>query len=404
MNNNKLTILFLLHKIKMNKKKKCPIRCRITYLKKRKEFSTGLFINPDHWQSKQQKAHPPDSDNNYINTQISLVSQKINEAFLFLQVTNTEFDVADIYLQYKGENVKAHKTLLEVFKLHNERMNKLIDVEYTKSTYSKFIEAKKHTKNFIKYQYGKNDMLLESIKMNFLKDFDFYLKSEMKHKQITINKSIQRVRKIIKLALAEGYLQKDPFIMYKPKKYKTKVVYLTQEELHDLEVYNFAQNRLTQVRDMFVFCCYTGLAYAEMNNLSKEHLVTGFDGNTWIKMYRQKNNSIVSVPLLSKAKQVLDKYSNDDKLLPIITNQKFNSYLKEIAEIVGIDKRLTHHIARKTFATTVLLFNNVPMELVSELLGHSKISITQQHYAKVVQKSVSDEMEKLNKKLKQDMK
>lgn len=399
MNINKISVLFYADKAKLNKQNKTPIKCRLTFLGKRKTFSTGLFINPDNWQSKLQKAHPPDADNNYINTQISLVSQKINEAFLFLQVSNTEFDVADIYLQYKGENVKAHKTLLEVFKLHNERMNRLIDVEYTKSTYSKFIEAQKHTKNFIKYQYGKNDMLLESIKMNFLKDFDFYLKSEMKHKQITINKSIQRVRKIIKLALAEGYLQKDPFIMYKPKKYKTEVVYLTQEELHDLEVYSFAQKRLAQVRDMFVFCCHTGLAYAEMSNLSHKHLVKGFDGNTWIKMYRQKTNSIVSVPLLSKAKEVLDRYNKDDRLLPIITNQKFNSYLKEIAEIVGIDKRLTHHIARKTFATTVLLFNNVPMEMVSELLGHSKISITQQHYAKVVQKSVSEEMINLNNKL-----
>lgn len=400
MNTSKIRVLFYADKAKLNKQNKTPVKCRLTFLGKRKTFSTGLFINPYHWQGKQQKAHPPNADNNYINTQISLVSQKINEAFLFLQVSNKTFDVEDIYLQYKGENVKAHKTILEVFKLHNDRMCKLIDVEYRKTTYSKFIEAQKHTKNFIKHQYGKNDMLLESMKMNFLKDFDFYLKSELGHKQITINKSIQRVRKIIKLALAEGYLQKDPFIMYKPKKYKTKVVYLTQDELYNLETYQFAQYRLIQVRDMFVFCCHTGLAYAEMSNLSKEHLVTGFDGNTWIKMYRQKTNSFVSVPLLSKAKEILDKYSNDDRLLPIITNQKFNSYLKEIAEIVGIDKRLTHHIARKTFATTVLLFNNVPMEMVSELLGHSKISITQRHYAKVVQKSISEEMKKLNDKLK----
>ncbi|WP_313791297.1 site-specific integrase [Lacinutrix neustonica] len=279
MNNNKLTILFLLQKVKVNKKGKCPVRCRITYLKKRKEFSLGLFLNSDYWDSKRQKAKPPNPDNNYINTQLSLISQKINEAFLFLQVNDKAFDVEDIYLQYKGENVKTRKTLLEVFKLHNERMFKLIDVDCTKSTYRKFIEANKHTANFIKYQYNKTDILLESIKMNFLKDFDFYLKTELNHKQITINKSIQRVRKIIKLALAEGYLQKDPFLLYKPKRYETKVVYLNQEELKDLEKYRFSQKRLSQVRDMFIFCCYTGLAYAEMSNLSKEHLIIGFDGN-----------------------------------------------------------------------------------------------------------------------------
>ncbi|WP_313791298.1 tyrosine-type recombinase/integrase [Lacinutrix neustonica] len=117
-------------------------------------------------------------------------------------------------------------------------------------------------------------------------------------------------------------------------------------------------------------------------------------------MYRQKTNGVVSVPLLSRAKEVLAKYKNDDNLLPVISNQKFNSYLKEIAEIVNIDKRLTHHIARKTFATTVLLYNDVPMEIVSELLGHSKMQITQKHYAKVVQKSVSSVMLDLEIKLK----
>ena len=399
MNHNKLSILFLLQKVRVNKQGKCPIRCRITFQQKRKEFSLGLFMIPEHWLNKQQKAKPPNKENDFINTQISLISQKINEAFLFLQVNQEVFDVEDIYLQYKGKNVKARKTLLEVFELHNSKMKKLIGKEYTKSTYSKFIEAQKHTKNFIKYQYGKKDILLDSIKMNFLEDFDFYLKSEKNHKQITINKSIQRVRKIIKLALAEGYLQKDPFILFKPKRVKKKVVFLSSEELTKLEKYVYSQQRLQQVRDMFVFCCYTGLAYAEMNNLSHEHLKIGYDGNTWIKMYRQKTNSIVSVPLLAKAKEVLDKYSNEDRLLPVISNQKFNSYLKEIAAITGIEKNLTHHIARKTFATTVLLYNDVPMEIVSELLGHSKISITQEHYAKVVQKKVSDHMKILGKKL-----
>lgn len=400
MNTHKLTMRFILGTYKIRKDGKAPIFGRLTYLNKRKQFATGLFIKPDYWNSKQQKANPPNPDNNYINTQLSLISQKINEAFLFLQVNDKVFDVEDIYLQYKGENIKTHKTLLEVFKLHNDRMNKLIGLEYTKSTYCKFIEAKKHTTNFIKYQFGKNDILLESIKMNFLKDFDFYLKSEQGHKQITINKSIQRVRKIIKLALAEGYLQKDPFILYKPKRYETKVVFLTNKELKALEDYQFAQSRLIQVRDMFVFCCYTGLAYAEMCNLSKEHLIKGFDGNTWIRMYRQKTNKIVSVPLLNKANEVLKKYATESNLLPIISNQKFNSYLKEIAVIVGIEKRLTHHIARKTFATTVLLYNDIPMEIVSELLGHSKMQITQKHYAKVVQKNVSKEMDKLNHRLK----
>jgi integrase/recombinase XerD len=174
------------------------------------------------------------------------------------------------------------------------------------------------------------------------------------------------------------------------------IVYLTVEELKLLEEYSFKQNRLQQVKDMFIFCCYTGLAYQEMSSLKPNHIVIGFDGNEWIEMYRLKTKSNISVPLLPKAKAILVKYDNQ---LPSISNQKFNSYLKEIAEVVGIEKRLTHHIARKTFATTVLLYNNVPIEIVSQLLGHSNMKITQDSYAKVVNRKVSDEIKRLSEKI-----
>lgn len=403
MKNNKLNVLYLIDRTKENKKGKCPIKCRLTYRGKRKSFSTGQFIKQEDWYSKQQKAKPPTKENEFTNTQLSLITQKVNQAFLFLQVNQEVFDVEDVYLQYKGKNIKAEKTLLEMFELHNSRMLRLVDIEYTKSTHNKFIEAKKHTSSFIKHQFKKRDILLESLSVKFLADFDYYLKTEKGHKQITINKSIQRVRKIVKLAIAEGYLKQDPFIMYKPKRYERKVVFLSTQELKNLEEYSFAQTRLEQVRDMFVFCCYTGLAYAEMHTLSNEHLIEGFDGNMWIRMYRKKTKSQVSVPLLPKALDILARYKEErdnKKVLPVISNQKFNSYLKEISEIVGIDKRLTHHIARKTFATTVLLYNDVPMEIVSELLGHSKMQITQDHYAKVVQNKVSIHIKALKKKLK----
>jgi len=145
--------------------------------------------------------------------------------------------------------------------------------------------------------------------------------------------------------------------------------------------YIFSQLRLQQVQDMFIFCCYTGLAYQEMSALTEQHIKIGFDGNLWIEMYRQKTKSKIAVPLLPKAKELLKQYNNE---LPVISNQKFNSYLKEIAQVVGINKRITHHTARKTFASTVLLYNDVPMEIVSELLGHSSIKITQSYYTKVV--------------------
>ncbi len=403
MTTQSIKILFVISATRKNKKGLVPLVCRITYLGKRKPFATGLFINPNNWDSNLQLSKPPNEVNNQINTQLSLIKQEINQAFLFLQVQKEQFDVDDIYLKYKGEDVKQAKTLMEVFTLHNKKMESLIGIEYTKSTYSKFSEAKQHTEDFLFYQFKKRNILLEEISLKFLQDFDYYLKTKKSFKQITINKSIQRVRKIIKLAIAEGFLFTDPFLLYKPKKVINNVTYLTTDELFELENHIFSQPRLDQVRDMFVFCCYTGLPYQEMSILTHKHIIKGFDGNEWIKMFRQKTKKEISIPLLSKSTNIIEKYLGlcvNDLLLPVISNQKFNSYIKEIAEIIGIEKKLTHHIARKTFATTVLLYNDVPMEIVSELLGHSKISTTQDHYAKVVQKKVSEQMITLGKRLK----
>lgn len=399
MTTQSIKILFLISATRKNKKGLVPLICRITYLSKRKPFATGIFINPINWDSSLQLAKPPDDDNNQINTQLSLIKQEINQAFLFLQVQKERFDVDDIYLKYKGEDTKPSKTLIEVFTLHNTKMNSLIGIEYTKSTYSKFIEAKQHTEDFLFYQYKKKNVLLENITLKFLDDFDYYLKTQKSFKQITINKSIQRVRKIIKLAIAEGFIVTDPFLLYKPKKVINNVTYLTTEELIELENHNLSQPRLNQVRDLFVFCCYTGLPYQEMSTLTKKNIIKKFDDKLWIDMYRKKTKKQLSIPLLPKAISILEKYQNNKNILPVISNQKFNSYIKEIAEIIGVEKKLTHHVARKTFATTVLLYNDVPMEIVSELLGHSKMSTTQEHYGKIVQRKVSEEMKKLNKKL-----
>jgi integrase len=399
MNTNSIRILYVIDRAKLNKQDKCPIRCRITYLGNRRPFSTGLFVNPNQWNSKKQKAFPPSENNNHINSQLSLISQKINKAFLMLQVNEVSFDVGDIYLAYKGENTKKNKSFLEIIQLHNSRMGKLVGKEYAPKYYQKWKGTHKLLQAFIRYSYKKNDVLLSKITLKFLDDLDFYLKSNKNQKQITVNKCIQRVRRVVKLAIAEGYLETDPFILYKPKRYVKEIVYLDVAELQKLEKVSLAQERLIQVRDMFIFCCYTGLAYQEMNDLKNKHIVKGFDGNTWIKMVRRKTKTPISVPLLPKAEEILHKYNNLDIILPVISNQKFNSYIKEIAVLAGIDKKITHHIARKTFATTILLYNDVPMEIVSDLLGHSKLDVTQRHYAKVVQRKVGEHMTLLGKKL-----
>ena len=199
----------------------------------------------------------------------------------------------------------------------------------------------------------------------------------------------------MRTALAENYLDKDPFTLYKTKTVRTEVVFLSPEELAQLEQHEFTQPRLQLIKDLFVFSCYTGLPYRELMNLKQSNIVKGFDGNLWIKMKREKTSKELSIPLLPKALEILEQYSNDGLVFPRISNQKYNSYLKEIADLVGIEKRLTTHMARRTFASTVLLYNDVPMEIVSELLGHSNMKITQDSYGKVVQKKISLEMNRL---------
>ena len=402
MNNNKLSILFLLQKVKLNKQGKCPIKCRITFHQDRKEFSTGLFVNPRQWDSGLQKAKPPNDENTFINTQLGLIKNEINQAFLFLQVNEENFDVGDIYLQYKGDVSIRTKTILELFKEHNDRLEKLVGKEYSIATLWKFKQARDLLKGFIKYSLTKADYQFKDLDLKFVQDYEFYLKTEKSLALATVNKMIQRFRKVVKIAISQGIIDRDPFVGYKVKRVKKEIVYLTTEELKKLEEYQFKAERLQTIADMFIFCCYTGLAYHEMANLEKSHIVNGFDGNEWINMKRLKTQQTLAIPLLTKSKIIIEKYSNahEVKVLPSFSNQKFNAYLKEIADIVGIEKRLTHHLARRTFATTVLLFNDVPMEVVSELLGHSKITITQEHYAKVVNKKVSEQMNKLNSKLK----
>ncbi len=278
-------------------------------------------------------------------------------------------------------------------------MKKLIGIEVAFTTWEKYHQTQIHISDFIWYKYRKKDILLKELTSNFINEYEYYLKTEKKFMISTVFKCIQRLRRVIKMAIAMDYLTKDPFILYHAKEPHKEIVYLSVEELNRLESYPFASDRLSQVRDMFIFCCYTGLAYTEMANLKPENLIKHPDGSVCIEMCRQKTQRNFVVPLLKKAQSIIHKYQNDNQLLPIITNQRFNAYLKEIADIVNINKRLTHHIARKTFATTILLYNDVPIEIVSELLGHSKISITQEHYAKVMQSKISEHMNKLEEKL-----
>jgi integrase len=395
-----LNVLFYLNKTKINQKGHCTIYCRITFKKERKQFSTGNSIFLDDWNSKKQLAESNEIDYKSLNGKLSLLKQEINNIHFKLEIERKKVTLTEIIetLFYREE--KIENSIVSYLKNDLSKLEKLIDKDIKLTTWKKFSYAYNDVAAFIKFKFNKRDLPLKDLDLNFLIDFEYYLKTEKNNKQITVNKTIQRFRKPIKNAIFEGYLDKDPFFMYKTNRVKKEVIFLTTKELKKLEKHVFKQDRLQIVADLFIFCCYTGLAYNEMDSLKSENIIVGFDKMEWINIKREKTNKLISVPILPKAKSILNKYSDGNELLPSISNQKFNSYLKEIADIIEINKRITHHIARKTFASTILLYNNVPMEIVSELLGHSNILITQESYGKVVQTKVSEQMKKLSRKLK----
>lgn len=394
----KLKILYYL-KIRKSDVNKSVILCRMTYNRKRKQFSTGLFINPDYWNSKKQKVEPSE-DITYVNQQLSLVKNNLYQAFLFLQVSGNSFTVEDIYNRYKGKSTTNDKQVLEAYREFLNRIEKLIGIDIQLVTYKKYQESYTHLQDFIRHKFKSNDIHLKALRSSFLDQYEYYLKTEKNLAQSTLNKAIQRFRTVIKYAVSEDYLSKDPFILFKYKTIRKEVVFLTVDELKKMEDSHFDIARLEKVKDLFVFCCYTGLAYKEMASIKKEDIVKEFDDNLWLNISRSKTKKGYKIPLLPKALDIIEKYKDEDEALVFknMSNQRFNGYLKEIADVVGIKKKLTHHMARKTFASTVLLYNDVPMEIVSELLGHSSIKTTEASYGKIVQKSVSKIIEDLKRK------
>ena len=400
MNSEKITILFVINTAKINQRGLCPVSCRITLNKARKQFATGLFVNPHYWGNKLQEVTTQEANHKYINGQLERIQIKIYNIALVFQLQGIPLKIDDIYNEYKGIPLKKEEYILSCYRKYVSRIQKLVGIEIKENTYEKFVYVGNHLEAFIKWNFKKSDFPLKELSLRFLDDFDYYLKTEKHIQQITINKIIQRLRTPIKQAISEGYLDRDPFILYKSKKVHKEVIFLTTEELKIIEESTFQLKRLSIIQDLFIFCCYTGLAYNEMAHLKIKNIQQGFDNMKWIMMKREKTQRQISIPLLPKAQEIIDKYLVESNLVfPALSNQKFNAYLKEIAIITEIDKRITHHTARKTFASTVLLYNDVPMEIVSELLGHSNMTITQESYGKVVQKKVSEEMQKLKLKM-----
>ena len=393
---NTLSVLFIIKKSKLLKNGEAPICMRITVNKRVAEVMIKRSIPVDLWNQKKECSKGKDRVANELNHYINTVRAKILQIHRELEIDNKTI-TADIIKDCFYGRDKVQRSLLEVYAEHNEKCRALIGKEYTESTVTKFDTSINRLKEYIRSCYHRDDIMLVELDGQFIRDFDFWLKTDKHCQNNSALKHLKNLKKVVSIALANGWIKKDPFYGIRFKQEEVNVEFLSREELDILMNKEFTIKRLEQVRDIFVFCCFTALAFVDVQQLSREHLIKDNNDALWIRKVRQKTNQMCNIPVLSIPQRILGKYKDNAEcikkgvLLPVISNQRMNAYLKEIADLCGIAKRLTTHVARHTAATVVFLANDVSMENVSKILGHSNIRMTQ-HYARVLDSSIMRDM------------
>ncbi|WP_369765269.1 site-specific integrase [Flavobacterium sp. WC2429] len=399
----KITLHFYAKSTKANAAGLLPIYVRLTVDGNRMEFSTKKFIDSAKWSPEMSKMKGNTENARSLNEYLDLMKSKIFDIQMELIHRNEPLTIEVFKNRLLGFH-ERERMLIPIFEEHNRKVEELIGLEYAPGTLERYKTSLKHTKEFLQWKYRISDIAINKIDHSFVTEYEFYLRSVRKCANNTAVKYIKNFKKIIKICISNGWLDKDPFANYKSKIREVERDYLTQEEVQDIYSKVFVTERLNLVKDIFVFSCFTGLAYIDVKNLTVSNISMGIDGGKWIFTHRQKTETASRIPLLPIPEELILKYVNhpqcinEDKLLPILSNQKMNSYLKEIADVCGIKKDLTFHIARHTFATTVTLTNGVPIESVSKMLGHKSLRTTQ-HYAKILDKKVSEDMMILRNKM-----
>lgn len=394
-----INVIFYPKKRKSSSNKLVPIYARITLDGKRAEFSTGKQVNPSKWDANTGRLRGKTPEILVLNRFFDTLKNKCVTIY-DEEVRNEEYvDAETVKNVFLGKGQKQYM-ILEIFQDHNDEMESLVGKEYSAGTLQRYKAAKSHISDYIAHKYQKKDYPLKKIDYEFITGFDYFLKSKKNCSHNTATKYIVNFKKIVRIAYANQWIDRDPFFHWSASWKQKEREFLTHEELESMLKQEFEFERLDTVRDMFLFCCYTGLAFADIEKLTKDDLVKDIKGNQWIKTKRKKTKVLSSIPLLSIPEAIIEKYKEHPRviekktLLPVYTNQRTNSYLKEIATACKIKKTLTTHLARHTFATTVTLSNGVPIESVSKMLGHTSLKTTQ-IYAKVLDSKISDDMEKL---------
>ena len=399
--------MIYIKKDKVKNSGECPIYIKILFKHQSITISTGKYISEERW---------IDTDN--LRRKLRIEKEKVLKEYLDLYVLKIEkiynqivkyqedISISEFKLMILGKHKDdAIPTLLDIIEKHNLYFTKLVAVgERSKASLQKYMRVKDLIQTFNSKKYGFKDIQIDKVNSGYIYNLESFLKFESEYKGklgIKNNSTVKyfkNLKTICNYAVKMELIEKNPFNIYSGKIKEVETSFLTEEELERIENKDFKIDRLERVKDIFLFSCYTGYAPVDALKLTRKNIIQDANKNLWIKTNRQKTDSRSNVPLLPQAIRIINKYQfESEALLPKISNQKMNAYLKEIAEIVGLDKNLTWYVARHTFATTVTLGNGIKIENVSAMLGHKTIRQTQ-HYAKILDSSVSEDMQKLMEK------
>jgi len=393
-------VLFYLKRNAIRKDGKMPIIARVTVDGHIAQFNVKLEVQPNNWSVKLGKVIGHSSDSKQYNAQLNDIKASLHSIYHELQRKDNYVTAEKVKNEFLGIS-EHHETLLDLFQKHNDDVLKLIGISKSAATYQKYEVTRKHLQKFLQLKYQLTDISIREIKHMFICDFEIYLLTTASCNANTTAKFMQFLKRIIIIARNNGMISTDPFANFKIRLINVDRGYLTQEDVEKILKKEFVIKRLELVRDIFIFSCFTGLSYIDVKNLTNKEIRTSFDNNLWIMTKRQKTKVDSKILLLDVPKMIIEKYkgkSVNDQVLPILSNQKMNAYLKEVGDLCEIDKELTFHLARHTFATTITLAKGVPIETVSKMLGHTNIRTTQ-IYARITDSKISNDMQALTGKL-----
>lgn len=390
-------LLFYIRRDKTNKKGEAPVFMRLTINGERADASIKRFIEPHAWNSAKGKANEKSRGGKDLNLYLDAISANILRIQRDLELDKKEVSAQIILNRYLGKEQSDRHTLMEVFRAHNEKCRALSGISLAPGTVIRYETSLRLTEAFLRTTYKKEDCYLDEITHQFVEDYDFYLRTVRRCCHNTTTKYLLNFKKIIRIALAKGWMKKDPFAQVHFHFEPVEREFLEKQELKVLLNKEITITRLAQVRDIFCFCCLTGLAFMDVQQLKPEHLVADIHGKIWIRKARQKTKNMCNIPLLDEAQKIINRYRDHPYcqthgvLLPVCSNQKMNSYLKELADICGIRKNLSTHCARHTFATLTLA-SGATIDNVAKMLGHANVNMTRR-YAKVLDSSILRDME-----------